>query len=164
MEIWRDICGYEGFYQVSNQGHIRSVDRVCNGVRVKGIAKNPSTNRDGYLFVNLRRNGKQRMLLVHRLVAQAFVDNKQRKPEINHIDGDKSNNNAKNLEWVTSMENIDHALNNGLIQSKAVIMDNRIQFTSIRQCAKFVGVDKSEIRKALHGKYRTVHGHTFAFA
>lgn len=164
MEEWRDICGYEGFYQVSNKGRVRSLDRICNGVHIRGIAKNPSKNQDGYLFVNLQRNGKKRMLLVHRLVAQAFVDNKQHKPEINHIDGDKTNNNAENLEWVTSYENIDHALKNGLIQSKAVIMDNRTQFASIRQCAKFVGVDKNEIKKALRGEYKTVHGHTFAFA
>lgn len=164
METWKDIAGYEGLYQISSYGNVRGVDRICNGVRVRGQAKKVMAAQDGYMITNLIRGGKNKRCYVHRLVAEAFIDNSDNKPEVNHKDGNKSNNNVSNLEWVTSDENIEHAYKHGLIKRKRVIMDDSIEFDSITKCARYVGVDKHEIRRALRGEYKTVHGHTFRLA
>lgn len=115
VEIWVDIEGYEGLYQVSNFGRVRSLDRIGDNGRIyKGVTKALSDNGRGYLQVNLKIKGKQRNLYIHRLVAQAFIPNPENKPEVNHIDGDKSNNFVSNLEWVTHVENVKHCFENGL--------------------------------------------------
>lgn len=165
-EIWRDVAGYEGLYQVSNKGRVRSVDHTVKtktgkDMLVKGIMKKPSTGKDGYQYINLLHKGKQKRCAVHRLVAIAFIPNPNNKPEVNHIDAIKNNNCVNNLEWVTGQENNQHATISGLIKRTIVIMDGHTRFESINQCAKFVGVDPHEIRRALKGEYKTVHGHFF---
>lgn len=115
-EIWRDIKNVDGFYQVSNLGRIKTLDCFIvekNGkIKRKGqkILKQSFTST-GYLMVNLR--GKY--FKVHRLVALAFLPNPENKPQINHIDGNPLNNRLENLEWATPKENIEHAINTGLI-------------------------------------------------
>lgn len=104
-EIWKDICGYVGLYQVSNLGRVKNK----NGALMK---TNPS--RDGYVRIQLRKNGEYKSKYVHRLVALAFLENPYGLPEVNHIDGDKTNNRADNLEWVTRTENHVHAVKLGL--------------------------------------------------
>lgn len=109
-EIWRPVKGYEGLYEVSNRGRIRSVDRWVtdeDGIKRfrKGKILKPGPDKKGYLHVGLGRNGKKRFFLVHRLVAMAWLDNSEGKPQINHIDEDKSNNDVSNLEWTTAKEN-----------------------------------------------------------
>ncbi len=168
VEIWKDIKGYEGLYQVSNLGRVRSLDHIyitkCGKrMLVKGQMKKPSSDNDGYMFVLLRRNGKQKRCAIHRLVAKAFITNQYNKPEVNHIDAVKSNNRVDNLEWVTGKENIQHAMDKGLMtKGTLIIMDGKIVFSSITKCAKHLGVDNHEIRRALNGEYKTVHGHVFA--
>lgn len=103
-EIWRPIEGYEGLYEVSNTGKVRSLDRyVKNGHSSyklhKGKVLSPAKDKNGYLKVNLSCNGKNNIIRVHRLVAQAFIENFDNLPEINHKDEDKTNNNVTNLEW-----------------------------------------------------------------
>lgn len=114
-EIWKDITGYEGLYQVSNFSRIRSLDRtvkVSNPTRFrffKGQIVNPVKLPIGYLVVtlsNIRKN--RRVLYVHRLVATEFIDNPNRYEVINHIDGDPTNNSLSNLEWCTQRENVGH--------------------------------------------------------
>ena len=108
-EEWRDIKGYEGYYQVSNLGRVRSVDRYCacwSSVRfVKGALKNVRPH-NGYLVVDLSLNGKSKTISVHRLVAQAFIPNTDNLPQVNHKDENKQNNCVDNLEWCTCEYNI----------------------------------------------------------
>lgn len=99
-EIWKAIKGYEGLYEVSNLGNVRSIR--TNITLKKGIT------RKGYNIVVLCNNGKRTTKTVHRLVATAFVENPLNKTEVNHIDEDKTNNRADNLEWVTHIENSRH--------------------------------------------------------
>jgi len=89
-EIWKNIAGFDGKYQVSTWGRVRSVN---------GILK-PYVNHKGYLKIGLMRNGMCHKRRVHRLVAQAFIPNHLGLPEVNHIDGNKQNNSVTNLEWV----------------------------------------------------------------
>jgi hypothetical protein len=103
-EIWKDISGYEGIYQVSNKGNVRSYKAFKNGENLK-----PRKRRGGYFGVGLSKNGKVNYQLVHRLVAIAFIENPQNKPYVNHIDENPSNNNVENLEWVTNNENMLHS-------------------------------------------------------
>lgn len=110
VEIWKDIDGYIGIYQVSNMGNVRSLQReefkCAQGYRVrKGVELKPSQDQKGYLMVNLYKNGKGRSRRVHRLVAEAFIDNPMHLSEINHIDENKKNNVVSNLEWCTSSYN-----------------------------------------------------------
>lgn len=101
-EIWKDVNGYEGKYQVSNLGNVKSLN-----YKGKGIERNISQiigNR-GYKVVNLYKNGKRKSFLVHRLVGNAFLENTFGHPEINHIDENKLNNMSTNLEWCTGKEN-----------------------------------------------------------
>lgn len=110
MEFWKDIRGYEGIYQISNLGKIKSLHRDCT----KGRILNPAKNNRGYLRLGLSGNGKVRYDSVHRLVAEAFIPNPKNLPEVNHIDGNKLNNRVENLEWVTKGENQVHAYKTGL--------------------------------------------------
>lgn len=122
-ELWRDVVGYEGFYQVSNLGSVRSLDRVVNNRRVKGRVLKPFQDKDGYKKVNLVMGGKKRrQFMIHRLVSKMFIPNPENKPEVNHKDGNKQNNNIDNLEWVTKRENARHAWDNGL--KEAIIGEN----------------------------------------
>jgi len=113
-EIWKDIKGYEGYYQVSNLGRVKSLDRLVftNGYKSKyiklGKILSNGINGDGYEHVVLYKYGKKLTTKVHRLVAIAFIPNNSNKPEVNHIDSNRKNNKLNNLEWVTKSENIRH--------------------------------------------------------
>ena len=111
MEEWRDVKGYEGFYQVSDLGNLKSN---------KGYKK-ASINQDGYYQTTLYKNGVKRNVLVHRLVAEAFLPNPYNKPTVNHIDGNKLNNKLDNLEWATNKEQTQHAIKK--LGFKSVISD-----------------------------------------
>lgn len=109
-EVWKDIDGYEGLYQVSNIGNVKSLK--FNHGNVEKLIK--PFNNGGYLRVTFRVNRKAKNFLVHRLVAAAFIENPEGKDSVNHIDGDKCNNCVDNLEWVTKSENTRHAIRVGL--------------------------------------------------
>jgi hypothetical protein len=117
-ELWKDIEGYEGYYQVSNHGRVKSLERVIesNGgpQYVQPSILEGKLSRKGYRYFHFRKDGKERNCYVHRLVASAFLANNQSKPEVNHIDGNKDNNHILNLEWVTKSENMQHAVRTGL--------------------------------------------------
>lgn len=109
-EIWKDVKDYEGLYEVSNLGNVRSLDRIVTrsdgrkclwkGSILKGIKV-----RNGYLRISLSKSSKEKQVLIHRLVAQAFIPNPNNLPVINHKDEDKTNNHVENLEWCTRLYN-----------------------------------------------------------
>jgi len=123
QEEWRDVVGYEGFYQVSNLGRIKSLQRtrkgrhgVCNkSERILALA---AGNRKGsyLMFSAIGSNGNKKTVAAHRLVAKAFIANPDNKPCVNHIDHNRLNNCVENLEWVTAKENAQHALLNGRLE------------------------------------------------
>ena len=112
MEVWKDIKGYEGRYQVSNNGRVKSLpinEKYCK--RTDEIILKPFMCGSGYQEVILKINGQRKPKLIHRLVADAFIPNPTNKKEVNHKDGNKFNNDYTNLEWVSSSENIRHSYN-----------------------------------------------------
>jgi hypothetical protein len=119
VETWLPVNGYEGIYEVSNLGRVRSLDRIAITITGrpsprKGRNLVLALGKHGYPVVTLC-NKTQKMFSVHRLVAIAFIPNPENKPSVNHIDGDKANNSVNNLEWVTASENTKHAYANNLM-------------------------------------------------
>lgn len=110
-EIWKDIKGYEGLYQISNQGRVKSLQE-WNGNRHSASYRNrerilkPTDNGHGYLIVGLKKETKRKNHYIHRLVAEAFVENPKKNKYVNHLDYDKANNKADNLEWCSQKENV----------------------------------------------------------
>lgn len=121
MEKWKDIKGYEGAYQISNFGRLKSFKKYPNGQILSTV------NQYGWYFaVSLRsENRKGTTKRIHRLVAKAFIPNPKNKKEVNHIDGDKQNNKVENLEWVTHKENYWHSRRNGLSSHKEMVYYNQ---------------------------------------
>ena len=111
MEIWKEIEGYEGVYQVSNHGNVRSLN-YRKTKKVKNLK--PQKDKKEYFTVGLCREGRMKWGKIHRLVASAFLPNPDKKPQVNHINGNKSDNRVENLEWATESENQLHAYKTGL--------------------------------------------------
>ncbi len=121
-EVFADIPGYEGYYQVSNYGNVRSLDRVIKEKTgktqtIKGRVLKQRINPGGYYYVGLGKNGSKATFAIHQLVAQAFIPNPKNKKTVNHMDGNKLNNSVANLEWSTYSENLEHAYKAGLKQA-----------------------------------------------
>lgn len=178
-EIWKDVFGYEGYYQVSNIGNIKGVDRIIkyksDGERLyKGINFKQETTKDGYKRVVLMKEGVKQRYMVHRLVAQTFIENPENKPYINHIDGDKGNNVVANLEWCTNSENVLHADSIGLrdmsnhqpSNSKSILcVEKEIEFKSISKALKWLGTTNkstSTITRAIKNN-RKAFGYTWEY-
>ena len=114
-EVWKDIDGYDGYYQISNKGRVRSWKNGRWGKRESPLIMKQQLNRYGYYEIRLQKNNVKRLHRTHRLVALNFIGNPNNKPHVNHKDCNKINNNYKNLEWVTNSENIKHAVKNDLM-------------------------------------------------
>lgn len=119
MEIWKDIVGYEGFYQVSNQGRVKSLSRlVDNHSGFKKVLKEkilkPTISKTGYFVLSFKKENKKKTFKLHRLVAFAFIPLIEGKNYVNHINGIKLDNSIENLEWCTIKENNNHAVINNL--------------------------------------------------
>ena len=114
-EFWKDIVGYEGIYQVSNLGRVKSlVTWCCNKYKKREKILKPALNTYGYPTVSLSKNKLRKNKTIHRLVAENFIPNPNNYSQVNHKDGVKTNNKINNLEWVTGSENILHSYKNGL--------------------------------------------------
>jgi hypothetical protein len=162
-EIWKDIKGYEGLYQVSNLGRIKSLSiKVHNRVTREKIMMSQLSN-SGYYYICLSNNKTKKYLFVHRIVALEFIYNPKCKEQVNHIDGNKINNCIKNLEWVSRSENIKHAYKNGLnrysslqrqISSKPVIdLITGIIYESIKKASIDYGFSSAYLGAMISGKF-----------
>lgn len=148
-EKWLPVVGYEDLYMVSNYGRIYSIP---NDNKVGGILKHHVDNKSGYHFIILSKNHKKFNTSVHRLVAIAFIPNPDNKPTVNHIDGNKDNNNVDNLEWATYKEQLMHSFRIGIrcrqcnVERKCVLIypNNKfIKFETIDSLNKFLGKSRS---------------------
>lgn len=134
MEKWKPVVGYEGLYEVSSNGSVKSIDRVLidrigREKLFKGRILSTHLDRYGYPICKLWRDGKGKNYTVHRLVALSFLGNENNKPQVNHIDGNKINNSIDNLEWVTNSENDIHAYDLGLRSTRKGVDCNFTKLT-----------------------------------
>lgn len=163
-EVWKDVSGYKGLYQVSNHGNVRSTTRY------KKILK-PQIDKDGYRVVTLKHNGEQKHFRVCRLVALAFIQNPHGKETVNHSDLNRQNDFADNLEWSTQRENVAHSAMLGryvgvghkpVIQSKSgkIIMT----WPSLSEASRALNIPASNISKCLSGERKRAGGFEWSVA
>lgn len=187
-EVWRDVVGYEGFYQVSNLGRVRSLDRVVvyrSGskriVRGRILKQTFSTS---YYKVSLCKNGAIVKRNVHRLIAETFLEPVEGKDYVDHINADTRDNRVENLRWVTMAENNQHIHDLGHfnvesarrhmkernakygtpLKKKPVIMDGSVYFESLIAAGEAIGTSGANVSKVARGQRRNAKGHIFEFA
>lgn len=159
-ELWKDIPGYEGLYQVSDIGRVKSLNYARqHRENIKSLQVKPN----GYVKVDLRHNGRLSSRNVHRLVAEVFIPNPNNKSDVNHIDGDKLNNCTDNLEWVTRSENMEHCKkvlnkNAGRAPIPVFCVETGVVYPNMHLAAKAVHGRVSGIKAAVDGVYHTSAG------
>lgn len=180
-EVWKDIQGYKGLYQVSNLGRVKSLNYHRTG---KEKILKPAKNTTNYFFVCLCKERKQKCFLVHRLVAQAFIPNNENKPQINHLDEDKTNNIVSNLQWVTAKENINYGTHNERMaktlksrkRSQETIEKMSIPIVQLTKTGDYIatyqgarhigrdlGFHQSNITQCCKGKLKTANGYKWMY-
>ena len=180
MEIWKPISGYEGFYEVSNLGRIRSLERIveCSDGRkrkIKDRTLKGSSYSGGYSGVTLHKDGCAKFVNIHRIVAEAFVPNPLEKEEVNHKDENPSNNHASNLEWVTCKENINYGTRTERARKAIVEAQGRAvrqlsidgelvaEYESLSAACNATGTHVSNITKCAKGVYKTAGGYIWKY-
>lgn len=167
-EEWKDIQGYEGLYQVSNLGNIKSLSNKSNHKRAKYLIQNK--NKGGYKKVYLYKNHKRECYSVHRLVAKMFIPNPMNKKEVNHIDCNKENNCVNNLEWCTRKENHLHKCLNGLNSTKEaveknekpiILINNNTRYRSMMDACRQLGLSVANVSRVCSGKLAHTKGYVF---
>ena len=174
-EIWQDIKGYEGFYKISNYGRIKSLSteyKMPNGGIAKRegrILKQSKNKINNYRVVTLSYQGRKRFY-VHRLVAYTFIPNLKNFPQVNHIDGNKDNNNIWNLEWCSAKQNVQHAIKNNLRknQCRSVkqydINGNFIkEWKSIAEASMTLHIPSPNIINCCKGKCKIIGGYIWRY-
>ena len=153
-EIWKPVRNYEGLYEVSNLGRVKSLNYNRTGKEriMKGL-----DNGHGYLFVQLCKDGKVENCRINRLVAMAFLPNPDNLPEVNHKDKIRTNNKVENLEWCTTKYNVEYSL------AKAVIGINKVSglilvFPSTREASRQTDINHSSISACLKGRQKSAGG------
>lgn len=176
MMQWKSIKDYEGYYEVSDTGLVRSLDRVVpdkqtgqkrlKGKQMKLTETQNTRGGQGYYVVNLRRNHKSNIVPVHRLVAETFLENKHNLPTVNHKDGNKHNNCIDNLEWATYSYNNVHALRNNLRRPRgvSVVQISRSgkvigAFRSVCEASRLTGINRSAISHCLNHRSKYAGGY-----
>lgn len=183
MEVWKEVKGFEGLYEVSNKGRVRSLDRMVRNrehdYHAKGRILKLYTKSSGYVFVRLADNGKIKTLYVHRLIAEAFLLNPSNQSQINHKDENKANNLLENLEWCSASYNINYGdrsmkvtrtkNKNGSIGAERQVvkydLNDRFleEYASVKIAAENNGVFRSNIYKCCCGKYKQTGGFKWKF-
>lgn len=175
-EIFKDIPGYEGKYQISNYGNVLSLNYNHTG---KPKVLTPINHHGGYQIIHL---GKSKIRMIHTLVAEVFIPNPHEKKFVNHIDGNKKNNNVKNLEWVTFQENISHAIKTGLrdphknnhpkgkhvINSRHILQYSKSgklikEWECISDAARYIGCNPCMITNNASGRTQSAHGYIWKY-
>lgn len=180
-EIWNDVVGYEGLYQVSNLGRVKSCAHIVsckNGTRTqpsKILTPQTDKKKNFYFFVRLYKKGKFKLFFVHRLVATAFIANPNNYPQVNHINGNKRDNVVVNLEWCTAAQNVKHAFNTGLNTTRIthyrgveafLLKDNSFvgEYNSLHEAAKKLNLNIGHICSVLHGRVSQTCGYYFKYS
>lgn len=179
IEIWKDVVGYEGYYEVSNIGRVRSLERVVVDGSTRGYRLRALCNDGlGYKHVSLSKNRKNRTIKVHRLVAQAFIPNPENKPHIDHINTIRDDNRVENLRWVTPKENSQNKITRKRLEifnevnrltgvakpSTRKVLEYNIDGLFVREwrCVRFIAqtynVDNSNIYSCCNGKAKHCKG------
>lgn len=179
-EVWKDIEGYEGYYQVSNLGRVKSLQTMkyshikkCAIPVMRERVLKPFPNTDKYLMIDLKKDGKRNCQKVHRLVAKAFIPNLDNMPQVNHKDENKQNNCADNLEWCNCQYNNTYGTAKSRMAEKhkkkliQISASGEVvnEWNSIGEATKDLGVSKNTIALwCLHGvKPRKYKNYTFEF-
>lgn len=172
IEVWKDVTGFEGYYQVSNRGQVRSIARnveygAWGHQSLEGKLLKPGINKLGYLRVVLFANHKQETVAVHRLVAKEFIPNPDGKRTVNHKNGIKTDNRVENLEWATYGENHKHAYISGIRNPPSehpvlqLSKDGEVitEYKSIQEAERTTGIAGPNICACCKGKrYKTAGG------
>lgn len=169
-EEWKDIANFEGLYQVSNLGRVKSLPKVGSGGH-NGITLSQSKDKDGYLLVYLYANRKKVACKVHRLVAKAFIPNPNNFPQVNHKDEVKDNNCFTNLEWCSPSYNNSYGEGNiNRANSKRVpilqldMNDNIVrEFNSAKEAESTLRFNSSNITNCCKGKYKSMYGYKWKY-
>ena len=157
-EVWRPIEGFEGLYEVSNLGRVKSVERIdSNNHPVKERILKPDKHNNGYLYVALWKDGRKKNYAVHRLVSKAFIPNPNNLPEVNHINEIKTDNRVSNLEWMTTKQNTRYS---NAVAVNQFTLDGKFirRWDCIRDIEYSLGFQHGHISKCCKGKLKSAYG------
>lgn len=176
MEIWKELKGYEGLYEISNFGKVRSIERIDDrGRKLKSKTLATRTNNMGYEYISLNSSGIRKTYRLHRLVAMTFIENPNKFSEVNHKDENKLNNKADNLEWCSRIYNANY----GTLKARSVekrkgkgkkviqyTIDGILlkEFNTLLEASKSVSGKATNISACCKGKYKTSYGYKWKFA